>query len=450
VRNSGSSPPPGSDDGLLHLTNTIIAQNSGGDCSLGANGVIVTNLNNLVEDGSCSSGGVNFQSGDPSLAALGDYGGDTQTYALLLGSPAIDAGDSGSCQSADQRDQSRSVGSSCDLGAFESQGFYLAISGGNDQSTLIDTAFANPLEVTFTASDTNLSVAAGGRVITFTGPASGAGVTTTTLTATTNSSNVASVTVTANSISGAYPVTATAVGVGSATTFNLTNTVADLSLSKAANLIWALSGETITYTIVISNSGGAENVTVTDTLPGSLSGDTLNWSGTLTTNTALAFTLNATILNIPTNYTATIANTAYLYHASGKLNDTVSFNTISDTVAPSDPTLITPANGSAITNTGSLTFSWSAVTDDLSGLDYYTLQVDSSNDGLSIQASSDSITTTQTGYTPTNALANGVYTWTVRAQGLVGNVSSGVSATFAISATSSSKSIYLPIVVKNN
>ena len=56
--------------------------------------------------------------GDPKLAPLADNGGPTDTMALLVGSPAIDAG--ADCPASDQRGLSRVVGATCDAGAFES------------------------------------------------------------------------------------------------------------------------------------------------------------------------------------------------------------------------------------------------------------------------------------------------------------------------------------------
>jgi hypothetical protein len=56
---------------------------------------------------------------DPRLAPLGFYGGPTQTFALLPGSPALNAGDP-SLNGTDQRGQARVAGSS-DIGAFQTQ-----------------------------------------------------------------------------------------------------------------------------------------------------------------------------------------------------------------------------------------------------------------------------------------------------------------------------------------
>src|SRR5207237_176378 len=58
---------------------------------------------------------------NPGLAPLGDYGGSTQTQALLPGSPAIDAGVSVAGVTTDQRGVSRTgIGDTTpDIGAYE-------------------------------------------------------------------------------------------------------------------------------------------------------------------------------------------------------------------------------------------------------------------------------------------------------------------------------------------
>jgi hypothetical protein len=110
---------------VLNIRNTIIANsNSGGDCE--NDGSIPVNINNLVEDGSCSPS----LSGDPLLGYPLNNGGPTQTMALQPGSPAIDAGNDAVCAaasgspdfgagSADQRGMPRPQGTHCDLGAYE-------------------------------------------------------------------------------------------------------------------------------------------------------------------------------------------------------------------------------------------------------------------------------------------------------------------------------------------
>ena len=137
---------------LASLGNTIIAGNSaltGPDF----NGDVTTDGgNNLLQN---SAGSGNFVGPNdlldvnPLLSSLGSYSGPTQTYALLPGSPAIDAGNNALIPdgiTADQRGLSRIVHTTVDIGAFESSGFTLSVSSGGVQSTAINTAFA-PLVV---------------------------------------------------------------------------------------------------------------------------------------------------------------------------------------------------------------------------------------------------------------------------------------------------------------
>ena len=113
----------------LDFTNCIVANNVKGDIYLGGpggfkgKGVIGTNVNNWVGDGSCPS----EYCGNPMLGPLADNGGDTPTHALLPGSPAIDVLPVPDCRvPADQRGEPRPIHISsyapvCDLGAFERQ-----------------------------------------------------------------------------------------------------------------------------------------------------------------------------------------------------------------------------------------------------------------------------------------------------------------------------------------
>jgi len=79
-------------------------------------------------------------SGNPLIGALADNGGPTRTHALLLGSPAIDAGAPGACTDAnsisllfDQRGQLRHVDGNgdtiarCDMGAYEAAYFFVRL-----------------------------------------------------------------------------------------------------------------------------------------------------------------------------------------------------------------------------------------------------------------------------------------------------------------------------------
>ena len=101
-------------DANFHVSNSIIANNTGADC----NDVfepLASNVNNLIGDGTCSPG----SSGDPVLGPLQNNGGPTPTHNLLAGSPAFGAGDPNFCPPTDQRGAKRPDGSYCDLGAVE-------------------------------------------------------------------------------------------------------------------------------------------------------------------------------------------------------------------------------------------------------------------------------------------------------------------------------------------
>ena len=73
---------------------------------------------------------------NPLLAPLANYGGPTQTMALLPGSPAIDAGTNTLIPAAHHRPARRRpiVDGTVDIGAFESSGFTIAVTSGSGQS----------------------------------------------------------------------------------------------------------------------------------------------------------------------------------------------------------------------------------------------------------------------------------------------------------------------------
>ena len=118
----------------FHLINTIIDSGRGNkDCyGLGVP-ALITNVNNLIADGTCSP----LLAVPSQVAALADNGGPTQTHALLPTSPCRDAGANASANdpgadggpgggddtalSTDQRGAgfSRLVGGTVDIGAFE-------------------------------------------------------------------------------------------------------------------------------------------------------------------------------------------------------------------------------------------------------------------------------------------------------------------------------------------
>jgi len=136
--------------GSVTIRNSTIAGNSGGGLLLGGASVILRNsiIANNTNDGSSPPRtnchffgnatvtfiGINVSNdascgtdpalviADPKLGPLANNGGPTRTHALLLGSPAIDAG-SLCTETTDQRYVTRDKGLSCDVGAFEFESF---------------------------------------------------------------------------------------------------------------------------------------------------------------------------------------------------------------------------------------------------------------------------------------------------------------------------------------
>jgi hypothetical protein len=114
--------------GTATLQNSIIANNSGRNCS----GTITSHGYNLSSDASCAfSNSGDRDNTNPVLGTLGYYGGPTPTIPLLTGSPAIDAGNPSGCTDGhgnllktDQRGAPRpnlEDTGGCDMGAFERQ-----------------------------------------------------------------------------------------------------------------------------------------------------------------------------------------------------------------------------------------------------------------------------------------------------------------------------------------
>ena len=212
--------------------------------------MIVSQGNNFCRDASLTP----TASGDlintnPLLAPLGNYGGTTQTHALLPGSPAINAGTSSGAPTTDQRGISR-VGTT-DIGSFESRGFSMVSSSGNNQSATVNTAFANPLVVT--VSSTNSEPVSGG-VVTFTGPGSGASINPASLTASI-AGTTASRSVTANATAGgAYNVAATTKGASATVNCSLTITVVPPSFTTNPTTKAVCTGNGTTFTVAASGS----------------------------------------------------------------------------------------------------------------------------------------------------------------------------------------------------
>ncbi|MFC2099691.1 choice-of-anchor Q domain-containing protein [Candidatus Bipolaricaulota bacterium] len=113
------------------VANTILAGNTCGNDGPDFHGVMFSFGHNLIGDPDfdyyeeVESPGTDIFGEDPMLAPLQDNGGPTETHALRLGSPAIDAGwceDWGGLfdeLTDDQRGVERPQGETCDIGAYE-------------------------------------------------------------------------------------------------------------------------------------------------------------------------------------------------------------------------------------------------------------------------------------------------------------------------------------------
>ena len=179
-------------------------------------------------------------------------GGGAGTIATLTnGNPNI---------TTDQRGYTR--GRSVDIGAFQDQGFVLTpVSGSTPQTTLVGTAFTNPLAVTVTAAQntSQFTNPVDGGVIGFTvNPVNGASATLSAPTATITGGQTGPITATANTVAGNYSVTASVSGVTTPANFSLTNT------PGAAATVAVVSGSPQSTTV---NTGFASSLValVTDT-----------------------------------------------------------------------------------------------------------------------------------------------------------------------------------------
>lgn len=176
-------------EGEFLFKNTIVANNAasanGPDCatmaalhSYGYNLVENTTLCSIDDDAGAGTTVGNIHGQDPQLAALGAYGGPTETHEPRVDSPAVDAGNPGGCTDTsgdplndDQRGFVRHVdgGSGhayCDVGAIERQSSAMLtvhVRGGGrvtDDSGVLDctedcsVGYAVGTDVTLTATAT--------------------------------------------------------------------------------------------------------------------------------------------------------------------------------------------------------------------------------------------------------------------------------------------------------
>jgi hypothetical protein len=232
----------------LMVGNNIIAGNTLPDLS----GAITYDLgHNLIGDPTDGSGYVasDLLNVNPLLAPLGDYGGPTQTFAPLPGSPAIDAGDNTNASATDQRGLARIVNGTIDIGAFESRGFTMTITGGDNQATVITSSFSAPLSVAVSSAFAEPFV---GGAVTFVPPQTDSGTGVVFLTsnpATLDASGQASVSVAANGVVGSITVIAAARGA-SPVAFHLGNINSNIApiITSLDGPTTGAPGQTLNYT----------------------------------------------------------------------------------------------------------------------------------------------------------------------------------------------------------
>jgi uncharacterized repeat protein (TIGR01451 family) len=131
VRATGDGGGINSPENASGIVNTIVANNSGGDCDTAA-GSSVDQGNDIDSDSSCfpsSDGATGNFNGDPKLGPLQDNGGPGPTQVPQSGSPALNAGSNTACPSDDERGVPRPqpAGGTCDIGAVEATGAGLSL-----------------------------------------------------------------------------------------------------------------------------------------------------------------------------------------------------------------------------------------------------------------------------------------------------------------------------------
>lgn len=101
----------------ITLKNTAVSNTGTGTSCLGT---ITSQGHNLDSENSCQfTDTSDLINTDPKFGPLQNNGGNTLTYALLPGSPAIDHGGNTGCPATDQRGVARPKGAACDIGAYE-------------------------------------------------------------------------------------------------------------------------------------------------------------------------------------------------------------------------------------------------------------------------------------------------------------------------------------------
>ncbi len=140
--------------GTLSIQNSILAMNTGGNSNATLTGSLGHNLSDNISSGLTHP--TDIIVADPKLGALGNYGGATQTIAILSGSAAIDAGAASGVAQFDQRGFARDT--SADIGAFE----YQRIASTGEQSINSTTASIQETSASTRGSQRAVAIASSG------------------------------------------------------------------------------------------------------------------------------------------------------------------------------------------------------------------------------------------------------------------------------------------------
>ncbi len=237
----GNSAPTGAnfyqDEGEIVISpsirNTIIANplGEGANCAFLRQGTSLGN--NLSDDESCYFDAESDQQAtNPLLGLLTDNGGPTLTHLPGEGSPAIDAGDNGSCPAADQRGYVRPAQNICDIGSVDVDGEL------------------NPATATPTSTATNTSTATDTPTATHTG----------TNTPTPTNSPTPSSTPTASS-TPSPTITPTATKVPTPNTLNYTAYAIEVTqgIQDLSNTVPLIRGKTAWVRAYVRRTGGASS-----------------------------------------------------------------------------------------------------------------------------------------------------------------------------------------------
>jgi hypothetical protein len=274
---------------------TVITGTSGSPQSAQVNTPFTAPLVATVTQGGAPVTGASVTFTAPSVGASGAFADGTTTMTATTNSSGVAVSSTFTANStAGSYNVSATVSGALSTANFSLTNLPAPVetiiaTSGTPQTATVSTSFAGPLVAAVTTGGTPTA----GVAVTFTAPSNGASGTFSnglaTETDTTNSSGVAtSTTFTANSRTGAYFLTATAVGASSSATFGLTNSAPTLA---SGNYVFSLSGADKNgfYTVAGAFTLASDGATITsgeqdfnDPLTGDLTD--LIASGTITTS----------------------------------------------------------------------------------------------------------------------------------------------------------------------